>query len=146
MTREELDYHQRIRLSLSDLNPSTKHHNPPFPYYYKFPTIIPPLPLFPHYPISLNSLIPDLISLRTKGGRIYSILCSSVIAHLTKWVFGVCLSGPAKRAGHRRENGSFFGLEDKSPMEGGTSDRGRLVFRQKAAAVFLPRKPGEAID
>ena len=38
---------------------------------------------------------------------------------------------------------SFSGLEDKSPMGVGTTDRGRLVSRQKTAG-FLPRKPGEA--
>jgi hypothetical protein len=41
-------------------------------------------------------------------------------------------------------NGSFFGMEDKSPMVVGTTDRGRLVSRQKTA-VFLPRKPDEAL-
>ncbi len=66
-------------------------------------------------------------------------------AHLTKWVFGVCLGGPSKRAGHRKENGSFYGLEDKSPMGGGTTDRGWLVSRQKMA-IFLPMKPCEALD
>ena len=65
-------------------------------------------------------------------------------AYLTKWVFGVCLCGPSKRVGHGRENGSFSGLEDKSPMGGGTTDRGRLVSRQKMV-VFLPRKPGEVL-
>jgi hypothetical protein len=67
--------------------------------------------------------------------------------HLPKQVgcFGVCcLGGPAKLAGPRRENGSFSGLENKSPMGGGTTDRGRLVSRQKTA-VFLPREPGEAL-
>ncbi len=78
MTVEEIDYHQSIRLSFSVINPLTKHHNPPIsiflPNVYQFPTIIPPLPLFPHYPISLDCLIPDLISLLTKGGRIHHIL------------------------------------------------------------------------
>jgi hypothetical protein len=61
-------------------------------------------------------------------------------------VFGVCcLGGPSKRAGPRRENNTFSDLEDKSPIGGGTTDRGRLVSRQKTA-VFLPRKPGEALD
>jgi len=65
-------------------------------------------------------------------------------AHLAKWVFGVCIGGLARRAGPRRKNGSFSGLEDKSPMGGGATDRGRLVSRQKTV-VFLPRKPDEAL-
>ena len=40
---------------------------------------------------------------------------------------------------------TFSDPEDKSPMGGGTTDRGRLVSWQKTA-VFLPRKPGEALD
>ncbi len=61
----------------------------------------------------LFSLPADLVHSR-------GTLCAT--AQLTKWVFGVCLDGPAKRAGPRRENGSFSGLEDTSPMEGGTTD------------------------
>jgi hypothetical protein len=75
MTLEELDYRQSIRLSLSVLNPPTKRHNPPIsiqlPYSHNNSTFT----TFPLYPISLNSLIPDLISLRTKGrGQIYHIM------------------------------------------------------------------------
>ena len=33
-------------------------------------------------------------------------------------------------------NGAFFGLQDKSPREGGTTDRGRLVCNQETS-VFL---------
>ena len=40
---------------------------------------------------------------------------------------------------------TFSDLEDKGPMGGGTTDRGRLVSWQKTA-VFLSRKPGEALD
>ena len=59
-------------------------------------------------------------------------------------MFGVCLGGPAKRAGPRRENGSFSGPEDKSPMVVGTKERGQVISRQKTA-VFLPRNPGDAL-
>jgi hypothetical protein len=41
-------------------------------------------------------------------------------------------------------NASVSGLEDKRQMGGRKTDRGRLVSRQKSA-VFLPRKPGEAL-
>ena len=71
MTPQELDYHQSIRLSLSVLNPPTKYHNPPIsillPYSHNNSTFT----TFSLYPISLNSLIPDLISLHAKGGQIY---------------------------------------------------------------------------
>ena len=40
-------------------------------------------------------------------------------------------------------NSTFSGMEDKSPREGGTTNRGRLVSRQKTASFPILGSPAK---